>query len=404
MRSFAATVLLFLAILVIGIPATVRAELSIDADYPGGNIVVNSIDRNTDGVAVSLCQDLRDTQGWWFYWSFRVRGAEGETLTFRFTDGNVIGTRGPALSLDAGRTWSWLGTESVDGMSFVYTVAADTPCVQFAFAPPYQESDLERFLRQHEVSKHLIVDELCRTRNHRSVERIRVGRLDGNPAHRVLLTCRHHCCESIASFALEGMLAAMLADTDDGRWFRENVEVLAIPFVDKDGVEQGDQGKNRKPHDHNRDYDGQSLYPSVAALRSFVPQWSDDRLQLALDLHCPYIRGDHNEVIYLVGNRNPEIWKQQCKLSEILESVCRGSVPYQAADNLPFGQAWNTEKNYGGGTSCSRWASELKGMRLATGIEIPYANLGETTMTPPLARSFGAKLTEALRRYLSQLD
>ena len=52
----------------------------------------------------------------------------------------------------------------------------------------------------------------------------------------------------------------MLADNEDGYWFRRNVEVLAIPFMDKDGVEEGDQGKNRKPRDHNRDYIGQSVH------------------------------------------------------------------------------------------------------------------------------------------------
>ncbi|MEE8451048.1 MAG: hypothetical protein V3R99_04005 [Thermoguttaceae bacterium] len=398
MRTLHFSLLPLLAAIVISGPGTARAELRIDADYPGGNILVESI----DGDVVALRQDLRDTEGWWFYWSFRAYGAEGKTLTFRFTNRNVLGTRGPAVSLDAGRTWSWLGAENVENTSFSYTFLADVPCVQFAFAPSYQESDLRRFLKQHEANEHLVVDELCRTRKGRSVERLHVGRVDGNPAHRILLTCRHHSCESTASFVLEGMLAAVLADTDDGKWFRENVEVLAVPLVDKDGVEQGDQGKNRRPRDHNRDYDGSSLYRSVAALRSFVPQWSDGRLSVAIDLHCPYIRGNHNEAIYLVGNRDPKIWNEQCALSKILESVCRGSLPYKAADNLPFGQSWNTENNYRAGKSCSRWAGELKGMRLATSFEIPYANVGETTVTPDLARSFGTRLVEALRRYLDQ--
>ena len=41
---------------------------------------------------VELQQDLRDTSGWWFYWSFRVRGAAGRRLEFRFTNKDVIGT------------------------------------------------------------------------------------------------------------------------------------------------------------------------------------------------------------------------------------------------------------------------------------------------------------------------
>ena len=79
------------------------------AIFPGGNIVIDRV----DGDTVYLHQDLRDTEVFWFYWCFRVRGAGQRTLTFVFTQGDVIGTRGPAVSLDAGRTWGWLGSEAV---------------------------------------------------------------------------------------------------------------------------------------------------------------------------------------------------------------------------------------------------------------------------------------------------
>jgi len=78
--------------------------INIDADCPSGNIVVEKI----DGDDVYVHQDLRDTKGWWFYWCFRVRGAVGRTLTFHFTNKDVFGARGPAVSLDGGKTWAWL--------------------------------------------------------------------------------------------------------------------------------------------------------------------------------------------------------------------------------------------------------------------------------------------------------
>jgi len=234
-------------------PAACADEITIDADYPGGNIVVERI----AGDTVSLHQDLRDTGRWWFYWNFRVSDpAAGRTLTFRFTNRNVFGTQGPAVSVDDGLTWSWLGTKTVKGNSFSYTFPPDTESVRFAFALPYQEADLRRFLAQHKGNKHLVVHELCKTRKGRSVERIHIGKLDGQPAHRALITCRHHACESTASYVVEGMMEALLANTDDGKWLRENVEVMVVPFMDKDGVEDGDQGKGRKPRDHCRHYVG----------------------------------------------------------------------------------------------------------------------------------------------------
>jgi len=49
----------------------------------------------------------------------------------------------------------------------------------------------------------------------------------------------------MASWALEGLIEEVLADTADGRWLRERVEFLMVSLMDLDGVEDGDQGKNR---------------------------------------------------------------------------------------------------------------------------------------------------------------
>ncbi|MBN2131680.1 MAG: hypothetical protein JW741_19430, partial [Sedimentisphaerales bacterium] len=68
--------------------------MAVDADYPGGNITLDRI----EGDTVHVRPDLRDTEGWWFYWSFRVRGAPGRSLRFAFRGPNPLGVRGPAVS------------------------------------------------------------------------------------------------------------------------------------------------------------------------------------------------------------------------------------------------------------------------------------------------------------------
>ncbi len=368
----------------------------IDADFPGGNIIVERIESDT----IFLRPDQRDSSTWWFYWYFRVRGAAGQTLKFQFTGKNPIGTQGPAFSSDGGCTWSWLDSRAVQNSSFTYEFEEQGRDVRFCFSIQYFEDNLRQFLQKYANNSHLAVHELCKTRKSRSVERLHAGKINGNPKYRVLLTARHHACEMIASYTLEGLLEVILSDTDIGHWFQNNVEVLVVPFMDKDGVEEGDQGKNRRPHDHNRDYINNSIYPSVKAIRSFVPQWSNTKLKVAIDLHCPYIRGKYNEVIYLVGNSDPAIWRQQQEFSHILESVREGELPYWAKSSLPFGTAWNTAANYGKFKSCSRWTGEQSGVRLATTIEIPYANVGTTVVTADNARAFGHDLSRALRRYL----
>ncbi len=377
-----------------------RSTVAVDADYPGGNIVVERI----DGDTVHLRPDLRDTQGWWFYWNFRVRDAQGRTLRFQFSGNNPIGVRGPAVSTDRGRSWTWLGAHAVTDTSFKYALPPDADEVRFAFAIPYLEADLKDFLASHARRSDLRVDELCKSRQGRSVERIHAGRLDGDPRFRILLTARHHACESTANFVMEGILDTVLSDSDDGYWFRRNVEIVAVPFMDKDGVEAGDQGKNRKPRDHNRDYIGPSLYPSVAALRTFVPNWSNGKLRAAFDLHCPYIRGEYNEVIYIPGHSDERMWQEQRRFGRLLEEVQRGPLVYRVSDNLPFGKAWNTNSNFSAGKSCSRWAAGLEGLQLSAPFEIPYANAAGQPVTAESAREFGRSLARAMKAYLERVD
>jgi hypothetical protein len=54
---------------------------------------------------------------------------------------------------------------------------------------------------------------LAVTARGREVETLRLGCLRAEPRHRVLLTARHHCCEMMASYVLEGVVAGVLADT-----------------------------------------------------------------------------------------------------------------------------------------------------------------------------------------------
>ncbi len=372
---------------------------AIDCAFPGGNIIV---DRQA-GDTVFLRQDLRDTEGDWFYWCFRVRGAAGRRLSFYFTAGDVIGVRGPAVSRDGGETWAWLGRDCVIETAFTHTFGEGDADVRFCFGMPYQEPRLERVLAGVAGRPDLRRDLLCRTTKGRVIERLHVGCLERVPAHRVLVTCRHHCCEMMASYAAEGLLEAVLTGDECGlRWLRENVELLLIPFVDKDGVEDGDQGKNRRPHDHNRDYGSECVHAAPRALREFVPAWSDGRLRAAFDLHCPWIRGHWNEVIYHVGSPEPRLWEEQNRFASVQEATQREYLRVRAADNLPFGQDWNVGQLGIDQQTFAGWAGTLPGIRLATTIELPYANAGGFEVNQTTAKRFGYDLARALAAYLQE--
>jgi hypothetical protein len=370
----------------------------IDHHFPGGNIVVESV----DGDEVYLHQDLRDTGTDWFYWAFRVRGAAGRRLRFHFTRSRAIGVRGPAISHDQGETWRWLGPDAILGNGFAYTFPAAAAEVRFSFAMPYQQAHWQRFMERLGNLEFLSRHRLCTTRKGREAEYVLLGNLGADPAHRVAIACRHHCCEMMASYALEGLTAWVAESADpDAAWLRRQVQFLIVPFVDLDGVEDGDQGKGRMPRDHGRDYEGNSLFPETAAIRALVPTWGSGRLHVALDLHCPWIAGEHNEAIYLVGSADRAIAREQRRFSAILECAKHKSLPFSANDFLPFGTSWNTDANFAGGKGFSRWAVDLPGVQLAASIEIPYANAGGSEVNQETARGVGVDLARGLKEHLA---
>jgi hypothetical protein len=377
--------------------------MEIDCVFPGGNIQVESI----DGDVVHLQPDLRDTEGHWFYWYFRVRGAQGRRLEFRFENEDV-GVRGPGVSLDGGVSWSWSGIQSADERSFTYEFPAQAEEARFSLGLPYTQANLDGFLAAYAGNSNLEAGVLCESRKCRPVECLRFGKLAGEPRHRVLLTARHHACEMMASYVLEGVTEAVLADDEVGLWLRENVEFLAVPSVDKDGVEDGDQGKSRRPHDHNRDYAAPCIYPEVHAIREKAMNWSQGRLHIALDLHCPGHRGEWHELIHFVGVPQEDLWSRIEELCEVLESTAAGPLPYRKSNNLLFGVDWNTAEEYGPRSgeprSASDWFSTLPGIWFGATLEIPYANAQGAEVNADSARAFGRNLAAAMRHHIGSTN
>jgi hypothetical protein len=390
--------------------------IRIESDFPGGNIVLESI----QGDDIFVHQDLRDTAGDWFYWCFRVRGAQGRDLTFHFTQSKAIGLLGPAVSRDGGGTWQWLGrSNSNSASSYQYRFGPQEDRLLFSFAMPYQEEHLRRFLEKHKDAPYLRKDVLGQSRKGRPVERLHLGCLASVPEFRVLVTCRHHACEMMTNYALEGLMEEVLGQSDDGVWLHEHVEIVAIPFVDKDGVEDGDQGKNRKPHDHCADYGAKSIYPEVSALQQFVPQWSQGKLVLAMDLHCPALA---HQFIYNHGRfSSPANWAQtktfftaleddqrgalKCWLKDSEEftpralrngpaSRTRSNLSSQGAQDGPKSAPIRTETGFGG------WVGNIPGIRCNFCLELPYAVAHGVEVNQESARAFGHDLARALHVYL----
>lgn len=369
--------------------------LQVDTNFPGGNAVIESV----RGDVVVLRPDLRDTLGEWFYWHVRLRSAEGRRVRFEFNRLYVLTCRGPAVSWDGGASWQWLGSGGC-AEAFECDIPESAADLRLSVGIPYVGEHLQRWSERHRDHPALVRESLCTSEAGRVVEAFRVLAPASSPAHCLVVTARHHACEAIANYTLEGLLDAALGRDELGRWFASNVEVLAIPFMDADGVEAGDQGKNRAGHDHNRDYGPGSRYRSVSALKERVPVWTAGRPLLAFDLHCPWISNDENERIFQVGGPDPAGAAAQARLGKCVEAMREGPLPYVAADDWPHGRGWNVTDPALPPRTCSGWARTVRGCVVSTSWEIPYANARCVEVLPAGARAFGRDLAAGVRRFL----
>ena len=105
---------------------------------PGGNIEVVSV----NGRNVELDVELRDTAGDWFYWCFQAVFPEAGNWHFRFVRDSKVGTHGPAVSLDGGKSWRWLYPEyRENSREFDYACPAAGQTVLFCMGMQYLERD-----------------------------------------------------------------------------------------------------------------------------------------------------------------------------------------------------------------------------------------------------------------------
>ena len=353
--------------------------MRIHNEFVGGNIRV----KETIGDDIYLENELRDTgEGkTWFYWAFCVEGAEGKTLTFHLGD-TRLGYHGPAVSLDL-EHWDWLGEMNADGESFTYRFGNGESLVYFAHHQLYHPKRFFDFAARRGLS----VETLCQTKRGRSVPAVRFG----SGASTVILTARHHACESTGDYVLEGVLDGLLTEPIEG------LSVLCVPFVDYDGVLDGDQGKNRAPHDHNRDYvDGvESIHAVPRAIRAYMEK---NPPRFAFDFHSPWHIGGRNDNVFIVRRGTLPIERQE-RIGRLLEQeLTEDAMYYRCENDMPANTDWNRDGN----PTFATFASRIFGCELAFTLETTYYGTKEHPVSGEGLVALGRCFARALRRYLSE--
>ncbi len=349
----------------------------IDKDFEGANLKIISINENE----VLIDTELRDTVGDWFFWCFKVTGAAGETIKFKFPSKARVGYFGAAVSYDF-ENWHWQYNDAThSGAEFEYSFGEDENEVYFAHDMVYRPERFFRFAKNHGFT----VREWCKSEAGRSVPYIEFGQ----GGETILLSARHHACESTGNYVLEGVIEALKSKLSDA--FR----VICVPFVDYDGVVDGDQGKNRNNHDHNRDYaeSEPARYASVAKIRELVEK---EKVRFAFDFHSPWHIGDRNDSVFIPIKHYGDALKRITRFSSIFEEESTSSgLPHFAGNNILPDVDWN---KFGAPCFGTFWG--VHGAELAFTLETAYFSASGVPFSAEGAKKTGENFVRALEKYI----
>ena len=346
--------------------------MKVHQDFVGGNISLIKIEENT----VYLENQLRDSEGDWFYWAFCVEGAQGKTVKFQMQP-NRVGHFGPAVSYDLYH-WEWLNQS--DGESFTYTFKQDEDKVYFAHDMLYHPAHFLNFCEKNGIK----TEEFCKSSKGRSVPYFTFGKGEKT----VLLTARHHACEATGNYVLEGVLEYLMQNTPEGLKF------LCVPFMDYDGVVDGDQGKNRKPHDHNRDYvpTEQPIYPTTAKIRDII---KEENVIFGFDFHAPWHKGGEHDKVYVVQG-NPDFVGRYNTFDAMLEkNITPESLRYEAKNDLAPNTSWNKLGNH----TFASHVQNGKGAHMAFTLETTYFGTPDNIFTADRGRNLGKAFGKTICEY-----
>lgn len=339
------------------------------------------------GHGVVVDRDLRDSTGDRWYWHVRLRGRGPVRL--RTARPGLVGGFGPAISRDSGRTYSWLHDRYSIRRGFELDLCERSEAL-VAPTLPYGPDQLRSFLRRHRDD--LPVERLTRSEGGRDIPLVRLA-AERRPRRRIVVTARHHACEAVGSLLFEAILGSVLDLRRDGVGWTLDTEIVAVPFVDVDGVVRGDQGKARLPHDHNRDYGDDCRYAGVRALR--CASLFDGLPCVALDLHTPGLAGPLEERPFLVASGDDGDDRRVAALAGAISGSFAGRP-----EVMVFDEEWNSARS-SGPRGFAAWARSHRTVVLATSVEYPNAVVRGSPVTSDVVRSFGRHLVMALEQVFS---
>ena len=271
---------------------------SIHTDFEGGQLgKVEQVSANHFRVAVKgeADQDGRNRQANWYY--FRVDGASTTEMTFDVVNlpgeynyqpnrGAITKDTPPVISYD-GEHWEHVRNVEYDPKEpkLVLHIQPTGKRFWIAHCPPYTNATLARLRQEAAKSPDFREEVIGKTAGGRNLVLWTITHGASAGKKTIWLMFRQHSWESGSSWAGEGAVRTLLADTA----LREKAVWKILPLCDPDGVARGGVRFNVNGYDLNRNWDVSNpvKMPEITAQREAVRKWlsAGNHIDFFLSLH-----------------------------------------------------------------------------------------------------------------------
>jgi hypothetical protein len=281
-------------------------QLRVSSDFPGGSAKVLKLDPASNTVGITPAGDPK--RGWPCWWYFRLDNVDpGKPVVLEVTanegvvrngDGDNTRKLPAAFSLPAyaafsadGTNWEHTPRGERRGDRSLYHINASTSTLWLAWGPPFTSKDARQLIQKAcDLCPCAKSFTLARTRGGRPVPGVRISQpgAAARPRFSVWIQARQHAWECGSSWVARGFVEWLMSNDPAAASLREKADIVVIPIMDVDSVEEGQGGKEQMPHDQDEDWHPDPYFPEVAAgMKSLYALAKTNRLDLLLDLHNP---------------------------------------------------------------------------------------------------------------------
>jgi len=256
-------------------------SIEINAAFDGGNIRLVAIEG--DRVDLEIVKDHQSDFYQWF--SFRVAGAKGRTLTFRIVNagGSAYPFGWPGYKVRASTdrlAWRMVPTSYTDGV-LAWQWAGESDLAWFAYFEPYVMERHDALIAKFAAAEGVTHRQLGTTLDGRAMDYLRMG----SGSKPVWLYARQHPGESMAEWWMEGALE-WLTDPANAmaRALRETCTLHIVPNMNPDGSFRGHLRTNAAGVNLNREWHAPSAErsPEVLCVRNAMDETG---VAFAMDVH-----------------------------------------------------------------------------------------------------------------------